>query len=189
MRRQAPQPPFDREKFRQLILLLAELSADDAAFGAIKLNKLLFFCDILAYREWGRPITGAEYMRLQWGPVPRVLVPIRREMIEQGLVEIERVPYFGRKLDRVRPRETANRSIFTDDEIRLVEQVVLHFRAVNSAEISELSHRYVGWEVMTNGDTIPYQLALVGSRPPTDEEVAYAEELRELAAGELDARE
>ena len=38
----------DCEKLKELVLVVAQLCADDRNFGAVKLNKLLFFADFLA---------------------------------------------------------------------------------------------------------------------------------------------
>ena len=38
--------------------------------GAVKLFKLLYFLDMLHYRETGRPVTGLIYKALPYGPVP-----------------------------------------------------------------------------------------------------------------------
>ena len=45
-------------KLRELILFIAEQSADDQV-GDIYLNKVLFFSDALALQRLGKPITGA----------------------------------------------------------------------------------------------------------------------------------
>src|SRR6266487_3415423 len=46
------------EKLRELILHICIRSEDDEAFGAVKLNKLLFFSDFHAFLRLGKPITG-----------------------------------------------------------------------------------------------------------------------------------
>ena len=44
---------FNEGKFRELILYVARRSEDDKYFGAVKLNKILYFSDFNAYRELG----------------------------------------------------------------------------------------------------------------------------------------
>jgi Protein of unknown function (DUF4065) len=44
--------------------------------GAVKLNKVLWYADLLAYRRTGKTITGSEtYIKRQFGPVPDGIVP------------------------------------------------------------------------------------------------------------------
>ena len=66
---------YDERKPGELIVLIASLSRDDPAFGDVKLNKLLFFSDFLAYTNLGQPITGAEYQKLDFGPARRTGSP------------------------------------------------------------------------------------------------------------------
>lgn len=56
---QVPQPTFDPAKFKALMLYAAEKSRGDPRFGAIKLNKILFFSDFLSYGLTGRAVTAA----------------------------------------------------------------------------------------------------------------------------------
>ena len=56
--------PFNEQKFKELVIYIAGRCESDPYFGAVKLNKLLFFSDFFAYAKLGNPITGAEYMKL-----------------------------------------------------------------------------------------------------------------------------
>lgn len=86
---------FNEAKFRALIVYVAEQSRDDPFFGATKLNKILYYSDFRAYRELGHSITGADYQKLDEGPAPRQLLPIRRALIAEGLIRIEARPMFN----------------------------------------------------------------------------------------------
>jgi len=48
---------FQPEKFRELILYIARKSEDDPKFGAVKLNKILFFSDFAAFRAFGKIVS------------------------------------------------------------------------------------------------------------------------------------
>jgi hypothetical protein len=74
--------PRRQQRFREIILYIADKCRDAEFFGAVKLNKILFYADRRAYLELGRSITGARYQHLEEGPAPVELVPLRREMIE-----------------------------------------------------------------------------------------------------------
>src|SRR5687767_3702503 len=87
----------DDSKLAELILFIAHRSECDERFGAVKLNKLLFFSDFLAYGRLGSSITGQDYQKLQHGPAPRKLLPVVREMEESGdFAWKERDGYAGR---------------------------------------------------------------------------------------------
>jgi hypothetical protein len=91
----AKQWPEDERKMKELILYISQKCADDAKFGATKLNKILYFSDFLAYAYHGSPITGFEYQKLPNGPAPRRLVPVREQLMESGELGIQEVPLRG----------------------------------------------------------------------------------------------
>src|ERR1700692_1236181 len=80
----------DDEKLREMILHLSDLSAQDRHFVAIKLNKLLFYADVLAYQLYGQSITGQEYQALPQGPAPRRLKPVMEKMKKAGELRTQR---------------------------------------------------------------------------------------------------
>jgi hypothetical protein len=67
-------------------LLIATRSEGDEPFGAVKLNKLLFYADFFAYVKFGECITGQEYQKLAQGPAPRRMLPVppRRSQQPRG---------------------------------------------------------------------------------------------------------
>ena len=65
---------YDEDKFGEVLLYVAKALQDDPAGGAIKINKALFNADFGHMRAHWRPITGAEYQKLPYGPAPRRLV-------------------------------------------------------------------------------------------------------------------
>ena len=80
----------------ELILYIAKRCEADPTFGAVKLNKLLWWSDFLFYARAGQPITGVEYQKLPAGPAPVQLVPVRNVLIEAGDAKIVRQRYHAR---------------------------------------------------------------------------------------------
>ena len=108
----------------ELILYVAQKCPNDPGFGSVKLNKILWMCDFRAYEELEEPITGVEYMRLQNGPAPRKLVPVRDRLVENGdALVIGRRTWGGRKQKRVFALRDADLSLFTGAQIDLVNDV------------------------------------------------------------------
>ena len=65
---------MDREKFRSLVHYVCWRCADDPAkLGRVKLNKILWLTDFTSYYETGKPMTGARYVKRQFGPVPSAI--------------------------------------------------------------------------------------------------------------------
>ena len=86
---------YDERKFAELLLYAAKRLAVDPAGGAVKLSKVLFFAEFAHMRRHGRPISGAEYQKLQFGPEPRRLVPVRQRLLERGSARMVDEMYQG----------------------------------------------------------------------------------------------
>src|ERR1039458_8064113 len=103
---------FDPEKFTELVLYVADQSADDPGFGATKLNKILFFSDFLSYAQRGKSITGAVYQKLPYGPAPRPLVPIQEQLVASGDADLVPADRFGHVQKRLVARRDPNVDLF-----------------------------------------------------------------------------
>ncbi len=172
----------NENKFRELLLFIARRSENDPLFGAIKLNKLLFYSDFLAYLEFGRPITGQPYFALENGPAPRYLVRVREQMVKSKEIAVSRKPTLSGVQERVLALREPDPNKFTAGEIDLVTKIIDICRAQTGTELSELSHRFAGWRLAGEKEDIPYEVALVGNRPPTPAEKSYGVKLEALAA-------
>lgn len=169
------------ERLRELILYIAAKSADDDRFGNTKLNKLLFFSDFLAFELHGASITGTVYQKLDHGPAPRRLLPVRNRMIEEReAAVVEQGEAWPRKVT-VAFRD-ANVDLFTPEQLALVDEVIQHFWNFTATQISETSHRVsLGWQLARDQEEIPYETALIPASEPRQEVIELAE--RRFAAG------
>jgi Protein of unknown function (DUF4065) len=162
--------PNDK-KFRELLLFIADRSEKDPRFGAIKLNKLLFYCDFFAYLRLGAPITGQEYFKLEQGPAPRYGTRIREEMEAANEIAVQKKETAAGIQHRTVALRPPDYKMFSSEEIALVTQVLQDCRASSGSELSEKSHRFAGWLLAKEKETIPYSVALVGNRLPTHDEI------------------
>ena len=173
---------FDRKKFEELILLIARECEDHTYFGATKLNKILFFCDFVAFAELGHAMTGAEYMALEHGPVPRALVQIRNEMIKRGHIVLDRQ---GNQ-ERVLAKRKVDWNLFRPGEQLIIHKVIRQLEQETADSVSDLSHKFLGWQAgwterleTGNSPTIPYESVFVSNRHPTAEEVSQVASVAE----------
>jgi len=153
------------DRFRELLLYVAAKCATHPRFGATKLNKILFYSDFMAYLRLGSPITGVEYQKLEHGPAPRLLTPIKRDMIEKReLAEQPKLLFSGRTQKRLINLRQPDLSIFEPTQIALVDYVIDRLQHMTADEVSEFSHQEIGWKVAFLGETIPYATAFLTSR-------------------------
>ena len=169
---------FDKERFKDLILLISELCASDPTYGTVKLNKILYFADFMAYRELGQPITGATYFKLQEGPAPREFLLARRELVDEGRLVIEHRPYLNGVQKRpvvAGPGPPHNQ--FRDDELQIVSSIVDYFRGMSARDVSDISHREPGWMLAEDREDIPYESAWLSQDPVDQSDEALARQM------------
>ena len=166
---------FNRKKFEELILLIARECEDHNYFGATKLNKILFFADFGAYSELGKSITGAEYIAIEHGPVPRLLKPIRHQMLSNGDIRLER----RGNQERIVPKRQVDENLFSAAEAQIVFSVIRELESSNADSVSDLSHKFLGWQAgwaerleTGSSPTIPYESVFVSNRRPTVAEIS-----------------
>lgn len=101
------------------------------------LNKLMFYADFLMYREHCVGISGLSYSALPYGNVPnnfKVLYGIFNEVEE---IDDEK-PYF-------KPLTVCDLSVFSENEVRVLEYVAEKMAKQASTALSETNHLEDAW--------------------------------------------
>lgn len=161
---------FDKSKFIELYLYIAKKSAGDERFGATKLDKIFYFCDFEAYRELGKPITGADYKHQQMGALPNQYLPIRDEIVGQD-IEIVEVNYHGKKQQRTVAKREPDLTKFTEDERSIVNRVIDRLWLYNATSVGKLSQEEIGYRLTEKDEIIPYTCAYFLATPLTQEQI------------------
>jgi hypothetical protein len=169
--------PTSFDKLKQLILFIAKEGEGDPRLGATKLNKILYFADARAYLELGKPISGAIYQHLPEGPAPKALIPARRELLDEGAIELESVRYLTQVQQRIKVKTEPNLKVFDDAELRIIREVIHEFWLKNAKEVSDLSHEEWAWKLTEDGEDIPWELAWLSSEALTLEQVEFGQNL------------
>jgi hypothetical protein len=172
--------PRSERKLKNLILYIAAKCSDDKHFGAVKLNKVLFFSDFLAHATLKAPITGVEYLALEAGPAPRPMPAVREEMMsDRQVAEEVRIVGGGYTEKRLVATEKADLGLFTAAEIALVDAVIESLRKKTASDVSWMSHNRAWRIARKSTGSIPYETVFVGNRAPTEAEIARGRELIE----------
>jgi hypothetical protein len=170
---------YDEPRFAEIVLYVAKGIEGDPTGGATKLNKILFFADFSYQRTHGRPITGAEYKRLENGPVPRRLKPVREGLIESGAAFLRKDDYFGYQMDRLVANREPKSNVLDAEEKKALDLMIASLWNCTATEVSELSHKEMAWQLVGDGEPIPYEYAYVVQpvlTPSFREEVARVEQ-------------
>jgi len=160
--------PVTQRRLGELVLYIANKTADLADFGSMKLNKTLYHSDSDAFRDTGKSITGAQYHRIQNGPVPKHILVVERNLENEEALEIKVV---GKTHCRLAKRE-ADTSMFSDDELARVDDHIERLKGMTFDEVSDDSHD-IRWHALTHQALVPYEFAFL-SDDVTDKDRADA---------------
>lgn len=127
--------------------------------GATKLNKVLWFSDVIAYQTAGTSITGETYVKRQFGPVPRRIQYVLRQLAAGEHITIKEPE------ERYEPREfravkIPMTNLLSENEKRIADVVLNALLGLAANEVSEMSHDSV-WAAAKEGVKIPLEATLV----------------------------
>lgn len=155
--RRPDQTAFDRKKFKALVHYVCEKAVDPSCLGSVKLNKVLWYSDVISYLTTGKPITGETYIKRQHGPVPRDVVPVISELVREDKITRAKVDHFGFTKHEYVAIKKADISVFSGPEIALVDEAFKHVCLDHTAtSVSKETHDIV-WELADMGEVIPYE--------------------------------
>lgn len=148
---------YDLEKLKNMILYLVK------RLGGVlqtKLNKLLWYCDFLHFKETSISITGAQYVRFPYGPVPNKYDFITDMMCEEKLLDETEV-IFNAKRGVIGEQFTAlaepQEGIFSEQEIKVMNFVADKFRRYTATRIKDMSHQETAYMKCEDGDILSYE--------------------------------
>ena len=176
---------FNERKFADAIIHIAKQSEEDERFGAVKLNKILYFADFAAYRRLGEPITGATYYRLDQGPAPKQMLEARRRLMANEAIRIDFRPYFTGVQYRIVALDGPTEGVLKLEEVEILNEVIKALWHMTAREASDLSHQEWGWKAAKPMEDIPYPSAWLDLEYLDEEDIERGLELaRELGLGQ-----
>ncbi len=158
-------PNLKVEKFRNVLLYILERCAGKPNVGETVLYKLLYFCDFNYYETYEEHLTGAEYRKLPFGPVPQKLDAVLKMMIDAEQLVRFKADYHGFIQSRFLPLEKADLRLISGAEKEVIDQVIDRFSDWSASAISDYSHKDMPWKASQDGEIIDYELAFYREPP------------------------
>ncbi len=139
---------FRRPNWRRVSnLVLHILSQSNHQYNSpLKINKVLFFIDFLAFKELGRSVTGLTYRAIQWGPVPTFYNNIYLRLDNEELAAQSAVELGDNFVILYTPLKNSDMSLFDEAEKSLIDETVAKFKNMSTRTIVDLSHQEKAWK-------------------------------------------
>ena len=130
-----------------------------------KLNKLCFYADFLAAKQFGKSISGLAYQRIKMGPVPHDYGALLDRLVDDGFLIAEELDFpqpdgtsFGGTAYRA-GELTPPTDVALGDAMKVITHVATTFHHVPRPQIVERSHREVAWINTPDKKLISYEHA------------------------------
>src|SRR4029077_14507679 len=91
------------------------------------------------------------------GPTPIEFQSIVNEMIENEEIDVVKSKYFQHLQKKYLPHREPDLSVFTANEIKVIDDVLQKLSGMNASTISEYSHQDVPWIVTPDRQKIDYE--------------------------------
>lgn len=158
-------PELKVDKFKNILLYILEKCAGKPNIGETLLYKLLYFSDFNYYEIYEEHLTGAEYQKLPFGPVPQKLDSIIKQMIASNMIERFKTEYHGYPQTRYIPLVKPNLTNLKASEKDILDKVIEQYSDWSASAISEYSHKDMPWLASKDGEIIDYELAFYREAP------------------------
>lgn len=153
----------DKIKYKNLILYFAEKIGALPNVGETVFYKLIYFAETLSLHRLKQPIIGEQFVKRQYGPVPKSFRTITNKMIADN--ELDKVigRFYTYMQTKYLPRVES--SGLTADEKSVADDIIRLLGAKSATELSDLSHQDSPWIDAKDDEIIDLNLI---SRTPTD---------------------
>ena len=118
----------------------------------VKLMKMLWYTDMLNYREQNSSMTGLVYKHEPMGALPIG----HYEMLALPNIKVEEIDSYDYTSYKIQPNDNVNCDILSDNEKAILDKVIKKFKNYTSKEIVEYMHQETAYTKTVSGEVIPY---------------------------------
>lgn len=150
---------INEKKYKNAVLFFAK-RIQNGTLGKVKLMKLLYYLDFDFFEKYGRSVTGDEYLRFEYGPVPRMGEKVLKQMTGKELKITRRKIATGVNdqlhIEAVKDFDV---DVFTKEELLMLEEIADKWEKFTGTEMKNASHGEAPWIATKPNDVVDYNLA------------------------------
>lgn len=152
------------EKYKQMILAYLRMdihNKNDKKVPKTKLAKLLYLADFAWFYEHLKSMSGMQYRKLAYGPVPDVFFRAIDELAEAGKILIEPKSDGEKEMFLVSESDSNGNEKLTElanEEKKLMEKIAAKWKNKKTQEIVNFTHNQLPYFLCRTDELIPYEL-------------------------------
>lgn len=148
-------------KYKEMILAyLRNSGSDDGKLPKTKLAKLLYLADFAWFYNNFESMSGMQYRRNHYGPVPDMYFRALDELEDEGKINIDRTKNGVVLIREARRSEKDILSNITKDEIALIKAISKKWQGKRTQEIVNFTHNQLPFKICSPDEIIPYELII-----------------------------
>jgi hypothetical protein len=141
-------------------MILAYLRCHPSSDGKVvktKLAKLLYLADFAWFYEHLESMSGMQYRRLPYGPVPDQYFRAIDELQESGQISLDHKS----DISLISETDSSKKQALTElskDELSLIKKICQKWKSKKSTEIVHFIHNQLPYKICQPDEIIPYEL-------------------------------
>ena len=147
------------EKYKQMILsYIRNAGSKDGCITKTKLAKLVYLADFAWFYNHLESMSGMQYRKIRYGPVPDSYFRAVDELFEDGQIEITPTEDGAMLISQTRNGAKIALSEISKDEEKLIKSISDKWKDKNTQEIVTFTHNQLPYAVCLDNEIIPYEL-------------------------------
>ena len=148
------------EKYKQMILAYIRNagSKKDGRITKTKLAKLVYLADFAWFYYHLESMSGMQYRKIQYGPVPDSYFRAIDELFEDGQIEINPTGDGAMLISQTRNGAKVTLSEINKNEEKLIKNISDKWKDKNTQEIVTFTHNQLPYSICSDNEIIPYEL-------------------------------
>jgi len=143
------------EKYKQMILAFLRTGGK---IPKTKLAKLLYFADFSWFYSHLESMSGMQYRKIQYGPVPDAYFRIIDEMFDGGQIQITQTEDGAMLISQTRSGAKTSLSMVNKEEEKLIKKIEEKWKGKKTAEIVNFTHKQFPYLFARENEIVSYPL-------------------------------
>ena len=150
---------INETKYKNAVLFFAK-KIQNGTLGKLKIKKLLYYLDFDFFEKYGKSVTGDEYLRFEYGPVPRMAEKILKQMEGKEIKTTRRKIKKGlNDQQHIEPLKDFDLSVFSKEELVMLDEIANKWEKFTGTEMKMATHGEAPWISTEPDAVIDYNLA------------------------------
>jgi transcriptional regulator with XRE-family HTH domain len=152
----------DYEKYKEMILSFLRFFSlgGDGKIPKTKLAKLLYLADFAWFYEKMESMSGMQYRRIQYGPVPDLYFRALDELEEEGRINRDNKESDVILISENKGSKKEKLNKIKKEELELIKKITKKWQDKKTREIVSFTHGQLPYKLCSLNEIMPYELII-----------------------------